>query len=66
MKKKLGLFLFSLAFGASFAYAGDLDACFATCDVKYNDCISKGYIDANYCRWQKDECNRACAGETLD
>ncbi len=64
--KKIGLFLFALAFSASFNVAqaeGDIGACIDTCRVKYADCLSKPWINPNLCTYRQNVCINTCAGE---
>lgn len=61
MKNKLGLFLFALAVSASYANAGDT-ACYDDCQLKYNDCMSRGYYTQAYCQGRMEHCYAACDG----
>ena len=64
--KKIGLFIFALAFSASFNVAQadeDMAACFNTCTVKYADCLTKPWINPNLCTYRRNVCNSTCAGE---
>lgn len=61
MKKKLGLFLFSLAMSASYAFAGN-GSCDNTCMLKYRDCMSRGWLPAGYCSSNLAHCLAVCGG----
>ena len=64
--KKIGLFIFALAFSASFNVAQadeDIGACVDTCRFKYSDCIGKGYINPAICSYRQSVCVNACVGE---